>query len=171
MGNLKRIFTKEVFELLISKGYAINPQGEVFNSKGKMLSLKCVNSDGYRHFSLICKDRKRRITFHQFQAYMKYGDKLFDKGMVVRHKNGNRLDNSWSNIVLGTQRDNMLDRDPEERLKHSIKATKKHVRKDWGEIELDREKGMSYKALSKKYGVSTGTLSYRFNKSQKVEQK
>lgn len=46
---------------------------------------------------------------HRFCAYIKYGDKLFESGILVRHLDDDPLNLSWDNIVLGTPRENSLD--------------------------------------------------------------
>ena len=49
---------------------------------------------------------------HHLQAYMKYGDGIMcnsSHGAVVRHFNDKKADNSYDNILIGTQADNIKD--------------------------------------------------------------
>lgn len=39
---------------------------------------------------------------HRLQAYQKFGDKIYEDGIVVRYLNGDRYDNSYDNIGIGT---------------------------------------------------------------------
>ena len=91
---------------------------------------------------------------------------IYKKGIVVRHLNGNKIDNSHNNISIGTQSQNMLDRPVEERKKHAMKATKAMMKyKNVNEIIKYHEKnGKSYKKTMKKFNISsTGTLHYILN--------
>jgi len=77
-------------------------------------SLKTsIGGDGYKYFCvhpIIGNKRdKDTVKVHRLQAYQKYGNKVFEKGMQVRHFNNNKLDNSWDNIGIGTASENMLD--------------------------------------------------------------
>lgn len=84
--------------------------------------------------------------------------------MVVRHLNGNILDNSITNIEIGTNSDNMMDIPEKIRQKRSSNANKKYPDDIVSLIKSDREKGMSYKELMNKYNIlSKGTLSYIIN--------
>lgn len=51
------------------------------------------------------------LTFkvHRFVAYQKFGECLFEEGIVVRHLNDIKCDLSFDNIVLGTISDNSRD--------------------------------------------------------------
>lgn len=65
----------------------------------------------YRRTGIRLDGKVRRLMFHRLQAYQKFGDKIFQKGIEVRHLNGNSLDNSYDNIGIGTLTDNRRDRE------------------------------------------------------------
>ena len=89
---------------------------------------------------------------------MKFGDRIFEKGLLVRHLDGNSLNNSWDNLELGNQQQNMLDRKEEDRKNHS-KNSKKLPQEEKEKIAKDKkENGLSYRQLSKKYNIPLSTL-------------
>lgn len=147
----------------VEKGYKVSPEGEVVGLSGKLRKLS-LSSSGYQRFNLR---GLRQVAVHRLQAYQKFGEKIFEPGIVVRHLNGNPLDNSWDNITIGSQSDNMLDIPQYNRLSQSLKAAAK-LRKLSNEevlnLRKDREDGFSYLQLTEKYGICKSTISYIVNK-------
>jgi len=64
------------------------------------------------------------FPIHKFAAYLLYGEKSLEKGVHVRHIDGDVLNLSKENIVLGTARENEMDKDPSVRSR-SAKAARK----------------------------------------------
>lgn len=147
---------KQVLEFLVKEGYTIDKQGIVRNNKGVILPGS--KSDGYLKFSVRTDfTSSYAMRFHKFQAYVKYGDKIFERGQVVRHLNDVKDDNSYENIVLGSQTQNMMDRKESHRKSH-IK-NKGGIPEDIQEkILFDRRIGLSYRALVDKYGIPKSTI-------------
>ncbi len=147
------------------KGYRVNNQGDVISPfSGLRRKLTHTSKFKYYRFNIGNLGKKYSVFVHKLVAYQKYGDELFGDGVVVRHKNNNSLDNSYDNILIGTQTDNMQDRDPKERLYHSIKAST-HLRKfsdeTIQEIKDRRGNGATYKELMEGFGItSKGSLHY-----------
>lgn len=141
-------------------GYRVTETGEVIGRRGK--ALKCYNNKGYYTFAIRVFGVHKTIRVHRLQAYQKYGDSMFKKETVVRHKNGNSLDNSYSNILIGTHSENMMDKTQEQRILQASNPIYKHK-----EILEDRDKNkMTYKELMLKYNISSkGTVSFIINKS------
>lgn len=157
----------------IEKGYKVK-NDVIISPHGKILKLQKEN--GYLSFNVTPtwngKKRCYHIKVHRFVAYQKYGNKIFEPDIVVRHLNGNPIDNSEKNIDIGTQSDNLYDRIEEDRIKTAINASKS-LRKFTDEtiiqIKLDRANGMSYNDLMKKYNISSkGTMSYIINNTYKT---
>ena len=152
---------------LYNKGYRINKAGDFFNPIGKI--IKGFLSQGYRKYKKRIEgdyNKYKYIKLSRFQAFCKFGDKIYEDGIVVRHLNGIRDDDSFDNIEIGTQSQNMLDRPAEERREHAMKATKAMMKyKNVNEIIKYHEKnGKSYKKTMKKFNISsTGTLHYILN--------
>lgn len=77
--------------------------GNIYNKKGRKLSpyVDCV---GYYQI-VLTKDKKTyhvRLHRHIYEAF--YGK--IPKGMVINHKNGNKLDNSIQNLEVVTNSEN-----------------------------------------------------------------
>lgn len=133
----------------------------------KRAILKGSLSDGYLKFSVRTDfSTSFAVRIHKFQAYNKYGKKIFDEGVVVRHKNGIKTDNSRTNILIGTQSQNMRDRSKADLVKHA--KTKRVIPVEVGEqIMKDREEGVSYRKLVEKYGMPKSTLMDYVNRMSK----
>lgn len=96
-------------KLLLKKGgYTITQEGTVHNCRGK--SVGTHGKNGYMYFSFRIEGKIVKVYFHRYQAYTKFGDRLYEDGLVVRHLDGNFLNNSSSNIELGTTSDNRKER-------------------------------------------------------------
>jgi len=144
--------------ILVERGYKVTKEGELFNKKGVKVGSVQGN---YHRIGVRVKSKKVYIHTHRFQAYQKYGNKLFEENIVVRHKNGNPLDNSWDNILIGTQLDNIMDRPVKDRLEHAKHAASFNKKYDYDSILNDRNKGMTYRELMNKYNISSkGTIGY-----------
>ena len=153
-----------------NKGYRITNEGEVLGLKHKELSPRIQY--GYKKFCTRLKSGERYIVnYHRLQAYQKFGDKIFEEGIVVRHLDGNPLNNSWDNIGIGTNSDNQMDRSLQCRKNAATIATRKmqdNIRsyEDRCKIYEDLKNGMSYNEIMKKHNISSkGTLSFMKNKS------
>lgn len=145
-----------------NKGYRINKDG-IVNYKDKE-----VNGFIRKVYKIFCfrtiEGKCQHCSFHRLQAYQKFGDKIYEKGIVVRHLDGNPLNNTWDNIEIGTAHDNRMDMEPEKRLRLAIHAAKNNIRWDCDSIKAMRASGMSYKEIKKETGItSNGTLSYIIN--------
>lgn len=150
------------------KGYRINNEGEAISPYGKKIHCN-ISSSGYKKFTIRSSIWGQRVTItvHRLAAYQKYGDRIFQDGIQVRHLDGNPSNNKPSNLELGTQSENMMDIPEDTRKKSAIHASKFRIKHDANKIKLmkqDREAGMNYSELMNKYGItSKGTLSYIIN--------
>lgn len=151
----------ELIKLSALKGYTVNNDGVLFNKKGDQINLGVTKSN-YKTFNLRQKNGgPRRVFIHKLQAYQKYGEDAFMEGIVVRHLDGNSLNNSFENIAIGTQSDNMMDIPKEKRI---LKAS--HPKHDHAAIVQDKINGLTIKEIMAKYSISSkGTVSFIINKS------
>lgn len=145
-----------------NKGYRII-NNEVYNPKGKLVK-KFLTKQGYYRFS----NKGQRVFVHRLVAYQKYGNIIFDKNNMCRHLDNNKLNNFEINIIIGSAKDNSMDRPKEMRHKMAVYAASKNrifSDKLIKKIRLDRKNGFTYKKLINKYKVGKSTLSYIFNKA------
>ena len=170
MKNLSKnnIYVMETFE----NGYDINVKGELVRKNGSVKSIFRIDNTGYYNVTLRLPTHYRaRVRIHKLQAYKKFGKKIFEKGIVVRHLNGNSLDNSWDNIEIGTMYDNNLDKCPELRKSVATIASRKmqdntRTYEERCLIYEDLKNNLPYSEIMKKHNVSSkGTLSFMKNKS------
>ena len=150
-------------EVIASKrGYVISEEGIMYNPKGGVIG-EYVNKD-YNDTHIRINKKLKQLMVHRLQAYQKYGHKMFDRGIEVRHKDGNSLNNSWNNILIGTHSNNMLDIPKQIRIKKAMHATS-FVRKfNKNKVKEFHAKDKSYKKTMKEFGMtSKGTLNYILN--------
>lgn len=157
---------EEITRLSKEKGYYVDKKGDVFNKDGKSISLSSNNKGtGYKSFNIrVNGSNPTRSFVHRLQAFQKFGDVIFKEDMVIRHLNGDSLDNSFENIGIGTLSDNMLDIPKEKRVLNA--SNPKH---DHEKIIQDFKNGYTYKEIMEKYDItSKGTVSFIINKSLKI---
>lgn len=151
-------------KILVDRGYTIDKDGNVYNPSGCKLEGKDKN--GYRAIAIKIDGKRVDVKTHRFQAYMKYGDKIYEDGIVVRHLNSDKTDNSWDNIEIGTCHDNMMDNTSEFRMKYAINASKhtnKYSKEFVEKIRDEHNSGMSYSKIKEKYNLAKSTISHIIN--------
>jgi hypothetical protein len=162
MGNIK-----EILLVAKEKGYHTDADGNIFSIK-KKIALRKTKQNRYQ-FCIRFYGERVTIDVHRFIGYLKYGDKIFNDGIEVRHFDNNSLNNAWENILIGTHSENMCDIPKEIRVKRALNASNYARRFDDNtvkEIINDRNKGLTYLQLCEKYNTSKSTLSYFFNDAQ-----
>lgn len=151
------------------KGFRLE-NSKIFSPSGKELTLKS-NWKGYLYFCFRPKVSQAggrkicNICVHRFTAYIKYGNSLFEKGIVVRHLDGNCKNNSFENLALGSHYDNYMDQTEEVRKKRLSLLSFNHKKFTNEEIALIRQdhliNKLSYRDIMKKWGIpSTGSVGY-----------
>ncbi len=150
------------------KGYTIDKFGNLYNPVGK----KIIGSINNKYKVATCGLDK--FSFHRFQAYQKFGRRIFKPEIVVRHLDGDHLNNSWDNIDVGSHRDNMLDKPAEVRLKaaHIAAQSLKKLKPDQvNELKRLHKSGWSYMSLMSRYKIASKSTIYRVvkNKSYQYE--
>jgi hypothetical protein len=137
--------------------------GVLLSKKGK--SVKgYLNDKGYKNGSFRVKGRSKHFSFHRLQAYQKFGDLLYKDGIVVRHLDGNKLNNSWSNIDIGTHSDNHMDIPQHIRIARALHAASFIRKHNKVEIIAFYNACKSYKKTMAQYNISSkGTLHFILN--------
>ena len=143
------------------KGYRVTFDGDMINPEGKKVGY--YNSNGYLmhkiRFGPSKEGKYKRFLVSRLQAYQKYGEAIYCSGIVVRHLNGVKTDNSSDNIRIGNNRDNLLDISKEDRIKNAIKASRKIAKYNVDEVRKYYNKVQSYKQTMEKFNIpSSGSL-------------
>lgn len=163
---------RKVLEEFFKRHYYVSKEGKVFNNQN--IELKgWLDDRGYLKVGLRIKDYKipKSVKIHLLQAYQKFGNKIFEENIVVRHFNGNAVDNSWDNILIGTHSDNRLDIPKLIRIESATTASRKmqdnsRTYEERCKIYDDLNSGLTYSEIMKKHNISSkGTLSFMKNKS------
>lgn len=133
--------------------------------------IKLIISGGYYKFSYKRFDdgKSRPIVWvHRLVALQKYGSKLFDLGVQVRHLDGDRLNFLQSNIAIGSQSENMFDIPEDQRKKRSVngiiacsRATRRWTNREIEQIRKRHQEVRSYSIVMKEFNISSkGALHY-----------
>lgn len=164
--------TNEALKNAFAKGYRVCADGAVVNKFGILRKLSIKKSHGsYLRFNINHEGEAYPVFVHKLQAFQKFGEQMFEPGIMVRHHDGDSFNNRKENILLGTPRDNAMDRDPEDRKAHAFKARSfrgtKLSPEILSQINLDHAAGLGYNRLEAKYGFGKSTLSYHLSASAK----
>lgn len=127
-----------------------------------------INKIGYPHIGVRIRGLKidQKIEIHRVVAHQKYGDEIFKEGIHVRHLDNDKLNFHPDNLALGTAYDNHHDNgwEVKELQKKEAKAAAKALRKltmeQANNLRQDRENGMYFRDLAKKYKISLGCVCY-----------
>jgi hypothetical protein len=129
------ISQKKIGAILCHKrGYEIIDNKVVFNGKERKLDIRYKKDNGqssYASFGIRNEEGKRiQVFVHHLMAYKKFG-KIFIDGfdssgqeLIVIHLDGNTLNNSYDNIILGTRTDARRQREGEKIILHPINNNK-----------------------------------------------
>lgn len=150
------------------KGYYVDYNGNIYNKNGRQLNGCIDKNKGYFYGFMIYNKKKYHVYFHRFVAFMKFGNMLYCDRFEVRHLNGNKTDNSFHNIVLGSHSENMLDIPDDIRKKnglnaslHSRKYTTKYDDEEIKNIKCYYYSSKSYVKTMNKFNISNkSTLFY-----------
>lgn len=144
------------------RGFKVLNDGTVISHTGRILK-GYINSTGYIVVAIRVNKIRHCFGVHKLMAYQKYGESMFEDGIVVRHLNGNSLDNSFDNIAIGTQQQNNLDKTPEVRMRAALHAAS-FIRKHDKEKVKEYFKDHGFKKAMIHFGISSkGTMSYIIN--------
>ena len=151
---------KKAFE----KGYRITDEGDVIGLKGETVGFTQTN--GYPTFKIRSAENKNlNVSSHRLQAYQKYGEKIYEDGIVVRHLDGDKHNNSKDNISIGTYSDNYMDQPEHVRVSRAKHASSFITKYDKNEVRKYHEEHGSYAKTMEKFSISSkGTLHHILNK-------
>lgn len=102
------------------KGYIATKKGDVIGPRGEILKDQ-YDRDGYRYFNIKECGVYSHVRIHRFIAFMLFGERVFEKGVQVRHLDGNKTNCTPENLALGSQSENMMDKPEAVRLMQAKK--------------------------------------------------
>ncbi len=149
-------------------GYRVTKEGDVYSPFSNKKIKLFGNGHGYKAFSVRLLGYSFSVPVHRLVAFQKYGNKIFEKGIQVRHLNGDSRDNSHDNISIGTAYQNAMDKPKEVRIRCAINAASYLKKYDYKKVkEYHKKNGGSYKKTMEFFDISSkGTLHYILNKKK-----
>lgn len=130
--------------------FSITKQGIVKNNRTGNILSTYTNNKGYKCIDLPINGKKYKCRLHQLVAHTFIGPQ--QKGICVRHLDGNSLNNSVENLAYGTQSDNEQDSVKHGTHYRNHKITPEIARK----IAMDKR---PYKLIAKDFGLSYNYIS------------
>lgn len=157
-----RSSSQKNMKVVLSLGYSISKQGILYNKK--KIAIGSINSSGYISTIVRINGKGVMLKAHRLQAYIKYGDVVFNSDIVVRHLNGIKTDNTWDNILIGTYSENSMDIPIDLRKSRVLSSV---VRKyDYESVILFYNKTKSYKQTMVKFNMPQRSSLTRVLQSQ-----
>lgn len=160
--NTQYLREREV--IAFNKGITVNKDGKAFNSNGKQIGFQTKNGN-YIYNIIKVRDpfdkKSIPVKIARLQAYQKYGDKIYESGMVIRHLDGNSTNDSYDNIKIGTYSENNLDIPPKQRQLNclgSTKSTRKYSDELLIQIRKEKAEGARNFELCNKYNIPKSTM-------------
>lgn len=161
--------TKYIYVEAQRRGYRITTEGKILNPKGEFLQGGYIGhktkGDLYLKFNIVINGKFKIAKVHVFQAYQKYGDVVFEENILVRHKDDNRENNSWDNILVGTIEDNFHDIPASKRASKSCKGHVVKGNRVLSDVEVDEirllalQGNLSNRQIARMYGSTSGNIS------------
>ena len=139
--------------------YSVTEDGRVFSHKfNKIEELAAVNnSSPYLNVNVSVKGKKHYKPIHTLVALAYHGPR--PTKLVIRHLDGNHLNNHKDNLKYGTQAENMGDA-----VKHgTIRSGSKHPFAKLSEANIQeilvlRERGFTYQEIAGMFDVKFQTI-------------
>lgn len=150
-----------VIRRLAAEGYTVDEEGRVLTPSGwiRKLSASHLNDSrpSYYRFNVKHEGKSYPVRVHKLAAYLKFGSDAFI--FLVRHLDGNSLNNKPDNLELGDGTDNALDRPVADRKAHALKAAKSLRKLDDNQVSEIRSSSEPLSVMAKKFGVAKSTIS------------
>lgn len=132
--------------------YSVTEAGVVINTRTNKILKFDLNSAGYQRVTLSNNGKLLRITVHRLVALTYLGD----SDLVVNHKDGNKLNNHYTNLEWVTHSEN---RKHAFRHKLVCRPNSKLTDDLVHAICANIEKGMTSKKIRKVFGIPRHTYS------------
>ena len=155
------------------RGYEIDRNGRVIGPKGRLLKLQ-FDREGRPTFGVRMYTYTVKVPVSKYQAYKKFGSRVFRPGIQVRHLDDVSTNNTWDNIEIGTQSDNKRDQPACVRLRLARNAASYLRKLTCEQVREARQlklEGWTLRRLCSKYGVAKSTMSGIVNCKQYTDVK
>lgn len=161
----------KIEEYVYNLGYKVTHEGVLINPKGKIINgtLRHKNRKySMLSFNVKFGEKKKNCCIHRLQAFQKFGKEIYKPHTVVRHIDGNSLNNSYENINIGNYKDNYNDIPENIRNSRLVNMRNKKLVKYNSElvknIFYDFNEGLNRTQISEKYNVPITVVYYIKNK-------
>lgn len=145
--------------IAFERGFRVSENGELKKPNGQ--PHRTWLDRGYPTFNIQCVERNCACHVHRLQAYQKYGEQIYAKGLECRHLDSNRQNNTVTNIELGTPKQNAQDKSLEVRMRVAALTSIAMLKHDYPAIRKYYAETRSYLQTMRAFGVSSkGTLHY-----------
>lgn len=159
--------TEDLIREAASVGYWVSAEGKLYSPAGPELNTKY--NIRYPNFHVgFGGIQGHAIPIHRFAAYCKFGPRIFQAGVAVRHLDGNSHNNSWANLAIGTYAENEADKPIDVRAAARRKTAEKMKGRPSLVAHLSDEQviearalhlaGQTTKEIALRYGVSRGVM-------------
>lgn len=160
-GKMSR--ANEAILVAIKRGFKVDfKTGDVISPSGRILKAP-PNSNGYRGFSFYFNKKTSCIKVHRIIGYFKFGEEIFKPGMMIRHLDNNKLNNTYDNLGIGTMLDNARDCPPELKSEIAKKGSAKRKEKIAVFVNYNGVRMPLYEC-SQLLGIHVSTLHRRIKK-------
>lgn len=137
--------------------YYISKDGQVWNSKTKILLKQTPNQSGYIRYTLRIDNKNVSKQAHILVMEV-WGDKEIVSGQVINHIDGNKTNNNLSNLEIVSKQENML---------HACYVLNKNVKPIIQKIENKEIRYSSLSEAAKALGVTPSAISYAIKHNSK----
>lgn len=139
--------------------YDVSNLGNVHSRKAGRALKACIGSAGYLQVDLCRDGKKRTYAIHQLVASAFLGGR--PDGMVVCHRDGDKLNNRPDNLRIDTQKSNNLDKIVHGTIASGERNAKAKLTRDSvTEIRRLAASGISHRVIANQFGVSRPAISY-----------
>jgi hypothetical protein len=142
------------------KNYSINENGEVWSHNWNRLKNQFVFRNGYKAVSLSKDGKQKNYTIHSLVLLTFLGDRPSPKYQAM-HLDGDKKNNSLSNLKWGTVRENHLDKKNHGTFQEGEKHGMHKLNKE--QVLLIRNSSLSQVHFAKLFSVTPQCIAYARN--------
>jgi hypothetical protein len=99
-------FMEEFVKIPFTDDYRINKSGQVFSVRSGKIISQSIDDKGYCSVAFWSKNKAKKYRVHSLLCLAFYDAEYLEKGLCVNHIDGNKLNNSLSNLEIVTFAEN-----------------------------------------------------------------